>query len=130
MIGLCIFASGLFHLCRRAHGLSESDFIKVPWPNAWASFSRDTLQMLQEMAKARGMTMKLRVRNGGAKLILGGTCEDTMRDFLSTCLAEAERGQDMSQARGAAFQSKVQSLGFRVRFKVQTKTYNLQRMSL
>ena len=63
--------------------------------------------MLQEMAKARGMTMKLRVRNGGAKLILGGTCEDTMRDFLSTCLAEAERGQDMSQARGAAFQSKV-----------------------
>lgn len=97
-----------FICCRRAHGLSESDFIKVPWPNAWSSFSRESLQMLQEMATARGMTMKLRVRKGGAKLILGGKCADTTQDFLSTCLREAERVQDMSKARGAAFQSKVE----------------------
>ena len=106
---LLFFASGLFHLRRRTHGLSESDFVKVPWPNAWASFSRDTLQMLQEMAKNRGMTMKLRVRNSGAKLILGGRCVDTTQDFLSTCLREAERTQDMSQARGAACNFSVQS---------------------
>jgi hypothetical protein len=83
-----------------SHNLSEGDFVRVPWPGAWSSVSRETLDILYDMAAARGCTLKFRVRAGKGRMIMGGSDRAVMQDLLNVCLDEARRVGDMSEAAG------------------------------